>query len=374
MTFLELSQHLNTASNFILNSINMQLVSCFSDFVSNIRPTSEELIEFREAHKKLRENLQNFDELSNIVITTFLQGSYRRATAIKPRAGKRGDIDIVVVTNIDKEKVNPKEALNLFIPFVEKYYKNEYEIQGRSIGIKQKTVDLDLVITSAPSEVNKNFFNTTTFTKDYTLEDTDVFNFAKSSRETWSLSPLDIPDRDAMKWQQTNPLAQIQATQAKNTNCNGHFVNIVKAIKWWRKEFSIPKYPKGYPVEHLIWDCCPDDVETIAQGVTKTLEQIVQRYPTKPQLFDHGLPQIPEHDVLKRVTDEDYAKFYEKICDAASLARRALDEEDTDKSVKLWQNLFGEEFPNCEGTAHKSETTGYSRRTQPSNLGNARFG
>ena len=100
----------------------------------------------------------------------------------------------------------------------------------------------------------------------------------------------------------------------------------------------------------------------------------MQHYPTKPQLFDHGLPQIPEHDVLKRVTAEDYTKFYEKICDAASLARKAFDEEDTDKSVILWQELFGDEFPNCQGTAHKDSPTGYSQRNNPSKLGNARFG
>lgn len=53
------------------------------------------------------------------------------------------------------------------------------------------------------------------------------------------LEPLYIPDRDADSWEKTHPLEQISWTQQKNARCNGHYVNIVKCLKWWRKE----KYP-----------------------------------------------------------------------------------------------------------------------------------
>lgn len=50
-------------------------------------------------------------KISRIFIeTTFLQESYKRATIVRPKQGKRSDIDIVVVTKLDKEEVTPEEA------------------------------------------------------------------------------------------------------------------------------------------------------------------------------------------------------------------------------------------------------------------------
>ena len=46
------------------------------------------------------------EDLKDIIVTTFLQGSYRRSTAVRPKQGKRSDVDIVVVTKLDKEELS----------------------------------------------------------------------------------------------------------------------------------------------------------------------------------------------------------------------------------------------------------------------------
>ncbi len=83
-------------------------------------------------------------------------------------------------------------------------------------------------------------------------------------------APLLIPDREAKKWIETNPLAQIQWTQRKNALCNSHYINVVKSLKWWQinnfHDGNLPKYPKGYPLEHIIGFCCPDDISSVAKG------------------------------------------------------------------------------------------------------------
>ena len=58
----------------------MELPSYFSDFMSNIRPSSEERKQYQDAHRELREKLMDDDDLKEIIVTTFLQGSYRRST------------------------------------------------------------------------------------------------------------------------------------------------------------------------------------------------------------------------------------------------------------------------------------------------------
>lgn len=356
----------------------MELPTYFKDFISDIRPGDTDLKEFREAHTNLRKWLQEDVELSKIIIATFLQGSYKRGTAVKSKPGKKGDVDVVVVTNIDKDSVDPDTAIRKFIPFVEKYYPGRYEIQGRSIGITLDHVALDLVITAAPSEAQQSVFKSASFSENLTLEEDDEF-IQKVVREQpqWKAEQLFIPDRDAEEWVPTDPLTQIKETQDKNARCNGHFLDVVKALKWWRQGFSVPKYPKGYPVEHLIWLCCPNGITSVAQGVTETLEAIVRTYPTKPFLKDHG---VPDHDVFKRITEEDYQLFYNKVKEAATLARKALDETDTETSAKAWNALFGDPFPpygggNGGGGDGSSTPGGFTPRTEPSRVqGGGRFG
>lgn len=353
----------------------MDLPTYFTDFLKNIRPEPDDLEEFRAAHKDLREKLEADIGLSDIILSTFLQGSYRRATAIRPKPGKKGDVDVVVVTDIDKSQKTPQQALDTFKPFLDKHYKGQYVIQGRSIGISLKRVDLDLVATSAPSEVEKSVWRSMSFTEDRTLEDEEFVEKMTREAAEWKLSPLEIPDREAKLWVPTHPLKQIQVTQEKNARCNKHFVNVVKAIKWWRRKFVTPEYPKSYPVEHLIWHCCPDQIKTVAQGVTETLETIVQNHKLKPFLPDHGVPQ---HDVFKRIIQKDYDEFYSQVAEAAVLARKALDEQDTEKSAKLWRELFGNDFPPYGGGTgdggNGGSKGGYTPRDRPSNVGGARFG
>lgn len=355
----------------------MKLPTYFADFISDIRPDEEDLKEFRKAHTDLRKWLMEDPKLSAIIISTFLQGSYKRGTAIRPKEGEKGDVDVVVVTTIDKDTVTPDDAIKMFIPFVERHYKGKYVIQGRSIGIVLDRVALDLVVTAAPSQAEQTVLKSASFSEDTTLEDDDLLQKIAREQPQWKLEPLYIPDRDAKRWVPTDPLRQIQETKDKNARCNGYYLDVVKAIKWWRQSFSKPEYPKGYPVEHLVWSCCPDGIDSVADGVTLTLEAIVRTHSTKPFLRDHG---VPEHDVMKRVTAEEYALFYSKVQEAAALARAALDEPDTEKSAKAWFKLFGEPFPaygggNGNNGGGSPTTGGFTPRTQPSRIeGGGRFG
>lgn len=123
----------------------------FSDFLSNIRLSDNQINDLKTGHTILRERLLADEDLSPIIVSTFLQGSYRRSTAVKPKNGNRSDVDIIVVTNLNSENTTPEDALNKFIPFLDKYYKGKYCKQGRSFGISLSYVDLDIVPTSAPS-------------------------------------------------------------------------------------------------------------------------------------------------------------------------------------------------------------------------------
>lgn len=359
-----------------------EMNSSFRTFLTEIRPTANQLEDMRTGYKTLKSRLLDDETLSNIIVSTFLQGSFRRATAVRPKGDKRADVDLVVVTKLKREEYTPHEAMALFEPFLNKHYEGKWEPQGRSFGIGLSYVDLDLVITSAPSEAETLALKSASVTSLDTPEDLDDWRLVPSyvtfaergmpglgarlelarKEAEWKLSPLHIPDRDANEWDDTHPLAQIKWTWEKNKACNTHYINVVKAIKWIRRIGpDAPKYPKGYPLEHLIGQCCPDGITSVAEGVTKSLEAIKNNYggyatlkmvPTMP---DHG---VPAHNVLHRLSGEDFAAFYDLMSDAAAIARKALDAESEKDASEQWRKILGDKFPLSVKTESASKEMG----------------
>jgi hypothetical protein len=379
----------------------MILETDFAAFLQDIRPTKAMRDDLKTGHQALRARLNADEELKGCLVSDFLQGSYKRSTAIRPKGDRRSDVDIIVVTKLSEQEYTPAEAMDVFKPFLHKHYKGKWRQQGRSFGIELSYVDLDLVLTSAPSESETGILQSEALSADDGLEDDPEWRLHRSwlARDSryrsdartliaeakgepeWKAQPLRIPDRDANKWESTHPIVQIVWTRDKNNHTNEHFVNVVKAIKWWRVEkYEEPKDPKGFPLERLIGACCPDGIDSIAEGVVKTLESVVSQFALtvlaggKPMLPDYG---VSTHDVFKRISADVFKRFYEQVKDGADLARRAYDSADRTESGNLWRDLFGSKFPKPPesggGGSGGSGRGGYTPPTGPAVPGSGRF-
>ena len=108
----------------------MQMPSYFEKFLREIRPTPNQIENYKCGHNTLRDRLKGDEDLKPIFVSTFLQGSYRRATAVRPRKDKRPDVDVIVVTRLNRDEYTPDEAMDLFVPFLENHYKGKYRRQG----------------------------------------------------------------------------------------------------------------------------------------------------------------------------------------------------------------------------------------------------
>lgn len=371
----------------------MELNPQFSEFLTNIRPSDNQKEDWKSGAKTLRERLNNYEPLKDIVVSTFLQGSIRRSTAIKPLNGKRPDVDIVVVTNLDHTQTAPTEAMDMFVPFLEKYYPGKWEPQGRSFGITLSYVELDLVITAIPASGEEKqgllqLYRSESVLTVNSLEEQNDWRLNKNWKPSggglfesnsasvqdapaseWKAHPLLLPDRDENKWGRTHPLAQIRWTAEKNRACNGHYINLVRAVKWWRQQNTdnLPKYPKGYPLEHLIGNALNDETPSMAKGLVQLIDTFLIRWESfynkrsKPSLSDHG---VEEHDVLARLSAEDFCLFYEGLAKAAIIARKALASTDPKESGELWQKLFGTSFP-LPGPQGGDRSGGFTTPTRP---------
>lgn len=343
----------------------MTLTTYFNDFLKNIRLTDNQRSDLVTGHTTLSDRLKKDEDLKDIIVSMFLQGSYKRSTAVRPKNGNKSDVDLVVVTNLDKDEKTPQNAIDLFAPFMDKYYKDKYRIQTKSIGIELSYVDLDVVITSAPSEIEKTLIE-----KSFMQSTDELLEIADSDTTDWKSEPLYILNTKSGEWEDTDPIAQIKWTIEKNKNCNGHYVNVVKALKWWKKHTDKDNNaPKSYPLEHFIGYCCPDSIESVAEGIVLALEDIVQNHDTKPILEDHG---VPTHDVFERITEDEYSEFYDLVKDAAITARNALDATSKSDAIKEWKKLFGSKFPD-EKSSNTSTNMSFSERTSVSKIEPERY-
>lgn len=371
----------------------MELNPQFRDFLANIRPTEKQKEDWKVGATTMRSRLNSDPDLSSRIVSTFLQGSIRRSTAIRPVGDKRPDVDIVVVTDIDYTRTTPKEAMQLFVPFLKKHYEGKWRPQGRSFGIELSYVELDLVITSLPVEPSarslmESLYRSQSVLNDSTLEDDSTWRLNKSwspaggnlffnsvltedaPESDWKPNPLYLPDRDLGTWGRTHPLAQIQWTAAKNRRCNKLYIDVVRALKWWRQtnQDTLPKYPKGYPLEHMIGNVLSDGTTTMAAGVVQAFETISDRWAylaeqrQKPRLSDHG---VPEHDVLARLSEDDFAAFHRAASNSAAQARKAYDATDPQESARLWQGLFGTKFPSPGPQGGDRPRDGFTQPTRP---------
>jgi hypothetical protein len=331
----------------------MNLPSYFKEFLAEIEPSPSYKEDQKSGHTTLRKRLAGDDDFKTIHVNTFLQGSYKRNTAIHP--GK--DVDIVVVTSLDSASTSPAAANAILEKCLRRYYGNVTP-QSRSFGVTLSYVSMDVVLATSPAlRKDAGLMESVRMTKE--LEDPSA----------WIDHSLLIPDRDRGSWVETDPKQQLQWTTDLNAACGGYFVPLVKLFKWWRKEtYQTPKYPKGYVLERFAGECVDRSVRDHGEGFVRLLENLQEKYgalaPTGsvPHLADPG---VRSHNVAHRLSADDFKVFISKVAAALAIARAASGESDVQKSAELWRQLFGTKFPAASSASRASFPSAPVRPNKP---------
>lgn len=334
----------------------MKLPYYFKDFLTNISLTEHQISRIKTTHETLRKRLNDDEELSERIIGTFLQGSYKRYTSIRPKNGEKSDVDIVVVLNLDKDEKQPNELFSMFEDFLEKHYEN-YEFKNKSIRITLSDVDVDLVIT-IPYDSSDNF------DKDFFNKSVKEFGDEGICSDDIEKGYLYLPNVNENAWIKINPTAQIINTTSKNKESNGWYIKVVKSIKWWQRLNYPDLSVKSYPLERFVFECCPNEITCVADGIYITFGNMIS-YNQKPYLKDFAL----ETDVFENISEEDYDEFFSKACEAAEISKQARFEDDNEESIRLWKKLFGSKFDDSETT----NNSGFIKPNKKASVPSGRF-
>lgn len=288
----------------------------FDDFLEDIEPSRTTVEKCSSAHNTLRKKLKDDATFGEVHVGTFLSGSYKRDTAVRPQLIdgelQRPDVDIIVETS-HSEDDEPKEVLDmLHQALVDAGYAN-LKVNRRSIAVTLAGVDMDVV----PVIANNEAFL--------------------------------IPDIELKKWLSTNPAGHTQWTIDTNKRADGRFKRLVKLFKWWRRlHLADLRRPKGFILECLVekhMSYTEKNYETLFVGLLESIRDTYGFYVDLGLVPNIDDPAVPGNNVFSNVTADEFARFYGKVNESAGNARKALDEDDDDKALALWREVLGCRFP-----------------------------
>lgn len=289
----------------------------FIKMLADIEPSSTAKSDASSAHIRLRRLLQSDENFAFLHRHTFLSGSYKRDTAIRPQIKngvvKRPDVDIIVITNHDLYD-DPTLVIDALHATLTRHY-TPTNRQARSISVSSTLADMDVVPLIDPHN-DGNYY---------------------------------IADRSQQQWLRTNPPGHTEWTTRVNKATGMRFKPLVKLFKWWRRmNPTIAKRPKGFILEVLAADSMSPRETHYGELFVQMFEQIVERYSYEiaigmvPVIDD---PSMPGNNILEGLSFDAFKGFYKKIEEHAAIGRAALKLEDQDKATEHWQTLFGSRFP-----------------------------
>ncbi len=322
----------------------MELPSYFLKYLSNIQPAEERVSAVSEAHATLRNHLVQDSTAKWAAESSLLGGSYARDTACHPI--KDADVILSLKTNNVSEeqtKPSPVDVLEDLKSCLEDFYEEvDLREQRRSIRVtvEGETVDdsvlLDVVPSISPQGMDKVLW---------------------------------VPDRERRKWIKSNPIGYVNHASNRNGKTGGRYVKIVKTVKAWASA-SVQEQlrPKSFLLEAMV----DHTLATSAKGLPRTLLGTMQgllawldpcaKNGTLPEVTD---PSLSTNDLAKscRWSVDSLKALVFELRKAENTLRRAIDESDKARSIKLWRDVLGSSFP--ESLDEEASKLGESDEASP---------
>lgn len=301
----------------------------FTEFIKDITPSATTNSRSASAHTSVRDVLTCDDEYKGEIIRTFVGGSYKRKTAIRPvtKNGdtERPDVDIYVVVRgstswLSSEYKTPEDV-------IEELY-SALNRNRKVLGITKITRNRCSIAIST----NK--------------ADMDVSPLLERNNDGY----YRIGNRNTGEWYLTEPEEHTTWSAGVNTDAGMRFNPMVKMFKWSRQEYPTKsKHPKSIALEVLVAKHMHNNEPHYGQLLYNTFDNIVDTYSsnrfwgTCPHLDD---PAIEDGNLFAGVSGDAFCAYYDKIKYFRDEAAKALKAEDQDVATKHWRRILGSRFPS----------------------------
>ncbi len=299
------------------------LTTHFGELLKNIEPPQNRLEAAKDLPDKVRDYLKNTDNFPTSAPYSALSGSYRRHTAICDIK----DVDIIVKVDVGLDE-NPGSIIQKLKDKLDDLPK-ELGLKGyteikqlrRSVHVYFEETDfhLDVVPSIIPKEIDQTLY---------------------------------IPDKAWGKWIPSNPIGYCRYLSELNDKYNGKVVPLIKLVKYFRDyQMKIMK-PKSYWLEALVVYHIKNSSLDMDQSLPEIFHDLMSAIYNKfaPILGreDGATPHIPDpmlgNDISWNWDRSHFETFMHRVEEAENTTKKALQTEDQEEAIKLWQTIFGEEY------------------------------
>jgi hypothetical protein len=264
----------------------------------------------------LRDILAQDEEIKNIFLDSFLQGSYAIGTALRPKDDEEFDVDVVLALNISEKYgylPDSKQVIGWLLGRVTSYDKYKGKAKAKNKCVRIDYVDgfhIDLLPAHCDGDPSKGIF---------------------------------VPPN----WNLSNPIGYKAWCQTKSDSTGGKFTRVTKYLKWWRNlKLGQDSQLKSIILTTIVGTHMNEEFSSDAEALVNCMECIANELEYQffvPTIWNPSL-QIGQENLAKDWGQADFEAFKTEFLKATETARAAFDEEARDKSVKLWASVFGDEF------------------------------
>lgn len=296
------------------------MTSYFEEFLRRINPSESKITQAQSEHTALRRRIEQDDDLQGWYPDTFLQGSYRKRTALY----YIDDVDVIVLFKGIKLSCDGSGTISSDSIYQAIYnsllnmsiYNGKLIPQKRSIGIK-----LDIKIDVTPA-----------------IAGTDGYDY----------DPIYIPDKTKQRFIATYPRRNILYVEEKNKNTDGNFVPLIKLFKYWRGvTFKNNEGPPSYYLESLLAEIADEKLKgAIGIAFASAVTEILDKFKPSPNLIVHGLGSGNDILVSGEWSQTEYNTFYNTLVLEVPRIRNALNATSESTAATYWQQVFGDNFPS----------------------------
>jgi hypothetical protein len=277
----------------------------------------------------------------------FFLGSFSRRTKKRPL----DDIDIMICLKADGCTYNEfLDKIEINTPDTALRFK-DYINEGTNVVNSRKVINAFVTkLSGVPqykkAEIKRNLeaatLNLSTY--DWTFDIVPCFFTTEdANKRTYYI----IPDGKG-NWKKTDPRLDLQRVSTVNDYHEKNVLNVIRAIKYWNSRPTMPTIG-SYLLENMVLDYYSEQTIVASKFVDIELVKVfleihrrIYNVVNDPKNIQGNLNTLT-YDEKKKIADKAYID-YSKAYDARQLE---VAKNQTD-SIKLWIEIFGEQFPKNE--------------------------
>ncbi|HFJ9379798.1 TPA: cyclic GMP-AMP synthase DncV-like nucleotidyltransferase [Bacillus paranthracis] len=300
----------------------MKLNDYFKKFVANISLNPTRINRVESALSHWEKNFKEDEEIEDLFLDFYSQGSYSTNTGIKPKNDDEFDVDAILLLELDEEN-EPQDILKWIASRIKSH--KEFE---KSVKTKDRCVRIDYagdfhvdIVPALPCE-----------------------------------GVIKIPSKKENEWCKTNPKGFTNWCNAINSKTDSYFEKTVKIMKHWRDD-NVGKdtAPKSILMTTLIGNAFVKK-NSIAETLVETLDVLIDDLNELIEEDDGDVfvknPSLEDENLARNWDQTKAERFLKKVQKLKENCQDAMDEKNKEDSIEKWQDIFGKSyFPSELGEA-----------------------